>query len=963
MISKNNIRLILFSIFVIISSFFLCDITEAKNFTINKTGFSTSYSADKNIYGIGMAYSYYQYTAYDDNGNQIPAFCLDAHLPYGGNGTFAPALEDSHTQNLYEKYISAADGSEDKIMAQRFIRIGQEIADNPGEYDGVEGEVAQQIALRKVWYDNISYKLSKGYSYSGGGSYYDAFTSENLYLTGKAGKLYYDIALPDQYPTNENDSGFTYENGFWEAQYKFREGAYEKGLTGNAEDGYDFHALYETNIRPEGLSCDNISYDSEIFECGITAESDPLDSNKQIGVIRIKSKVKLTDTSFQFYVQYTDPREASNFWVLYKWLSNGYNNTQRMFVIDNISGNFTITVGEPPSETPPDNDICEPTITNDNCGTVDNYIKDGSTYSFWVGTPNINQCVLEKLDRDTYSSDNSTKYSSYKNDYCKIATAEDYKITVPTGKSAKAGTYFEFLYNEGTSLDGNEISIYGRKITSARVNLEKFYKLIYGNSSGNMPDNYYTLNNGRPALNYTKWSPYVVDAADSYTGNGGLYQEAKDYEWLRNYLSNHANSGNYYTEESDRCKNSNVFGCIEYWNNYIHISRDTTIYEEHWRPTIEIIRSAADDANYQLTKVKELIKNAVDRVNICTDKIMSMTVTASLNPKINYDYFDKTYGKDISIVENSTIDYDNSAIYCEDNLNYSDNKYSCINGETSTPSKKKLFEIDGTSYKMYIYKQSSKFDEVTKTYKTSPIFYSLAQTGGVTTNSSASNSTLLGNVIPVSLNSPSGPHEYKFYFTNIGTYMKNEKFDYTCYYDVSKKITCSGENCQEDTPNFFYRNVSLNNLQPNSRNYGYNWTDPKGQKTLCLISGGQWIGEDDETGSCSIPDDSTPEKIYNEPEYSFTLTPDNMKAIKKYNQDQENVDLSDSVTGYGNFNMTQSSITDKDSNKVWYTSNFLREQNDCENCFTVNKIPSTDEIWTIWTGDYAKLSGTGPAWK
>ena len=77
-------------------------------------------------------------------------------------------------------------------------------------------------------------------------------------------------------------------------------------------------------------------------------------------------------------------------------------------------------------------------------------------------------------------------------------------------------------------------------------------------------------------------------------------------------------------------------------------------------------------------------------------------------------------------------------------------------------------------------------------------------------------------------------------------------------------LTC--ENCIFDgeTNNFSYRTITLNNLNPNSRSLGFNWSNVKGQATQKAV-------EDDG------------ETVYETPQYSYTLTPSNLSKIREYN--------------------------------------------------------------------------------
>ena len=84
--------------------------------------------------------------------------------------------------------------------------------------------------------------------------------------------------------------------------------------------------------------------------------------------------------------------------------------------------------------------------------------------------------------------------------------------------------------------------------------------------------------------------------------------------------------------------------------------------------------------------------------------------------------------------------------------------------------------------------------------------------------------------------------------------------------DDNCTLTC--KNCLFDgeTNNFTYRTVSVNNLNPNTRSLGYNWSNVKGEATKKEI-------------------EATSDTIYEKPQYSYTLTPTNLKNIREYNDD------------------------------------------------------------------------------
>lgn len=79
-------------------------------------------------------------------------------------------------------------------------------------------------------------------------------------------------------------------------------------------------------------------------------------------------------------------------------------------------------------------------------------------------------------------------------------------------------------------------------------------------------------------------------------------------------------------------------------------------------------------------------------------------------------------------------------------------------------------------------------------------------------------------------------------------------------------LTCKNCIFDGESNNFSYRTITLNNLNPNSRSLGFNWSNVKGQATQRAI---------EEAG----------ETIYESPQYSYTLTPSNLSNIREYNNE------------------------------------------------------------------------------
>lgn len=81
----------------------------------------------------------------------------------------------------------------------------------------------------------------------------------------------------------------------------------------------------------------------------------------------------------------------------------------------------------------------------------------------------------------------------------------------------------------------------------------------------------------------------------------------------------------------------------------------------------------------------------------------------------------------------------------------------------------------------------------------------------------------------------------------------------------------SDENTTSKGYGFIFRNVDLKNMFPSTRKIGNNWTDAKANTAINKIN-------------------ATADKLYTDPnllEYSFTLTPESIRNIRRYNKDRE----------------------------------------------------------------------------
>ncbi len=152
-------------------------------------------------------------------------------------------------------------------------------------------------------------------------------------------------------------------------------------------------------------------------------------------------------------------------------------------------------------------------------------------------------------------------------------------------------------------------------------------------------------------------------------------------------------------------------------------------------------------------------------------------------------------------------------------------------------------------------------------------------------NQSASLGRLIGNTSSVLTKYNSLPESKKC--GQSGNVSNTTDGSYVCYYmnDCTDcKIVCKPDceleppcpdcpmtckNCvfDGDGTTYNYRSVSLNNLFPNQRDIGYNWSTKDNIKAKVTQK------EINDSG----------ESIYEKPQYSIRLTPSNLKAIREYN--------------------------------------------------------------------------------
>lgn len=961
---KKYLIALLISFFIIIPS------VSARNFFIQHPG--TSNVTLKNNAGVSVSYSMYKYETTEG----YEAYCLDPNLSSGANGqlTYSPGLEETHSKNLYNYWL----GTGEKEFPAKMIRIGQNYVDTEGyEYKDMSE------ALRMWWFEsgwNVEWSLGKNY---GGASkdLYDYFAGySGDALIGNAKKLYDTNNYAKGVKQND---GFTYD-GFWEAKYKQVDKDIYPGYKKQADGTWTYDAMYKTNIRHGGLSCDNITYNHDIFECEIIEQADELIDSKSVDWIHLKSKVDLDGSGFIFYITYIDAREANNFWISYaRGTENSYGKDtskigkQRMYIIDKGWGNMQIPVGTitTPPTTTPKTSVCEPDVKDKDCDNDSDFISSTAlTKTFTIGDDiSDNSCVFKEANVNHTITDNSSGYSSTTNftqnynEYCSLTCAEQISVTLPSEVAEVfAGRYWTW--------NSDNLMISGTRICNARVALDQYKK----------------------DLGITNYDAYARDA-DSVkarlTGSSGILNltVVKNDPPLKVQLQDLIDANNEYNnadtlatkEDADpvytTCSNADgsTYSCIDYYNCIKYTFESAYTGETH----VKYLNNGShtctysneydnDYANYvvKFNTKSDSIKNAIisktNDVNVCTLTNSSLEPSKSkglssyesidydFNPSLKLSYDDAKYGQkytefsaDVKEVESpAPISYD-----------YASDDFDSINGNIH-------FEYINSNQKQLKWVKTAKYNSLKYYY----LSYSSLPSGILEYKNSQDDYNALNdslyykvgnNTYPTSLNATSGRKKFYFEIANIGvnpaTGVSNNRFgrvatpkvtsnskapntlQYSCYYNVAKDIT--GCDNPDDKSCYFYRNISLNNFNPNRRDLGPNWDNEKGQKTLEEI-------------------DSKGEDAYTEAnvEYRFHLTPESMKKVREYNKSQ-------SSYASGNLNKVDESKVDNSNGiqSIWVTSEFLSE------ALTKNYVTSAElkgrENFKAWDGTLAE--GIGPAWK
>ncbi len=644
----------------------------------------------------------------------------------------------------------------------------------------------------------------------------------------------------------------------------------------------------------------------------------------------------------------------------------------------------------------------------------------------------VKQCVIDNDDATGESFEATNELSG--NKYCKVWCSESYDFELPTAQYSTSGGYFTL----STTISGTrdcyvsaaddptqhiDVEQFNADLTAAEHAVIDAYN-IYSKwkSAASISSTAVTL-----TCTYSGRSCDGDDDGDCESCSSGSKSETgyeKSWSWIEydyngNPSSGHSDSYGPGTTDDGTCDCS-----IDAEAN--RDAEHARLYQESRQALINAINELNNIiAEYNsCTGVINNPKNSdLATVDASSTSTSSWDNDMQFNPTVDFvydqDYMNQMSGKFKQISDDASSEY----VYCSGNT---DDEYNCQSGATSSinTAARSVLTCDdgGCSHKTYNIStaqwiQKSKSHEAE--YIVDDEFSTYTQYGTIKVKWDRCNGNdclwtdLPEGSIPVSLITETGVFPFKFTFGNIGQsnssttlgrLIGNNVSVLTEYNKLDDKYKCGGNvsattdggyvchylnncpgcdftcdddnNCEFDdcdsgyctlecpncvfdgeNANFSYRTVSLNNMFPNDREIGYNWSQTaKAEATLQEI-------------------ENAGESIYEEPQYSYTLSPTNLRNIREYNDDAgsyTNSRTPESVNGEDTAVYCDNVTIDGKTYSVRCKSRFLDLIDSSGNEYATNVIrpdPDDNNSWTLFSDTQycpngnCLSDGLGPAWK
>ena len=614
----------------------------------------------------------------------------------------------------------------------------------------------------------------------------------------------------------------------------------------------------------------------------------------------------------------------------------------------------------------------------------------------------VKRCIIDSVDQTNTSYEATTEINN--NKYCKVWCDEDYQFSVPTARYSMSGGYFTLstkitgtrnCYVSSATNPDKSIDVEGfeKEINDLNVDLtadwnewNKWNTLYESDTIKNIPEK------DKNVKKLFKWTYTTYDYAKNATSSE--YVEADiskaEIEGFKNkFLEEYQKKNQQIIDSINAFKN-----CSTWINNMKFDPQISFEYNNYG----ELLNGESGTGRF--SRVGE-VNTKIDNI-YCLGETDSQynCINSSQKVEVNEDTLPDSILKDVVSI-------------------------SCSNGGCSA-----------STFKLSLAKWIQKTVTKDAYYTPSQNFSTYHQYGTIKTGTICENSNdpsykdclwtrLPDTALPVELKTGKGAFPFTLKFSNIGQsnqtgdlgrliganeqksvlteysklpeekkctkYNENngilrQDAGYVCAYVNNCPecdVSCDGndcvitkdadtcKNCIFDGNNntFKYRTISLNNLFPNlcengetidCREEGYNWSTIKSEYTKQDIE--------------SVGDD-----IYENPEYSYTLTPAQLSAIRQFNKDAgsySNTTMPESYElGSGDLNNNALQCEQVTYDGITYSvkclSTFLN--NTTNTYFTSLKPREETTKFTLWQdSDYcvtngncilSREDGIGPSWK
>lgn len=965
--NKNKVILVL----LIVLSLFTVTNVDALDADIKFKG-SKSVSGVK--YGNGATYndSYFDAVV---NGKTYPSYCIDPS--YGlANGVMACEELTSGPMVWLVRNLP-----EDHFTAQLAVRM-----------------LAARLGLNKNVKGNGQFIVK----------YIQARDYENGYVTEK------DVLIYEEYKALSPATQHLYSDDRIEEAYKLA----REAMYGHENDSFESTTLKYSVASASGKEVTySLSSEKNIPNISFTCTDCSIKSKSWNGTSgSITVTVDEGDCAFKINAYYSSdgvykcdkPGQQAQVFH-YSGVFEGQNNTTGT-PTQTIPGTIDPTTGGEYYEK-----YCKGRCDQKTEFNIPTYCDDDAGEEITITAPtNVKSCILKGKDEagNTYQSSVVTN-----NPYCSVYCKEDYKMTLPGAKYTYSGRYFE-LENTlvqgtrscyvtgsqtGNDTEGIDLVQFKKDVVAKQENLIKEFneysrkKALYDNRNN---ATYKTTTESKDCngATYYKYEiknvPY--DKYDYVCNESTGHCTIKKTTGTTSATWGETASAETKTDtKTSTTGNEPGYTCTVQADGTYSCTKTSceTKLEDHGNEPSNPSTSGITTAKNNLTATIDNLEDCYNWTNdYCFEPEITFDYKEQYKTDINYEKVSGSEKQSSNTTFGTTIDEQyntNNSGSITSTVNY----IGCTASGCTTDGNK---AVNVSETVTYIKKEVTKSAE----YNNNQAFQSNYPHGTIDTVTNPEdvkyNYSYLGAVFPIALKTDTGVYNWTLKFDNIGQYndttscsssslgrlnkvgtavgkVLEDEIGYVCVYVIDCDDCDYGCTCPENLPDGYscvkkskfvceivepdpkcddcdvycvncifdgndtynYRTVSLSSINPNDRKMGSNWSSTKGKKTKSDI-------------------ETNAENIYKEPEYSYTITPTQMKNIRDYNNQQGTYVAED-------LEYHDAKINGITYSNVYGTSEFLNDNT--KKYFTENK---RNDDWTFWgegNNEEINTNGSGPSWK